>query len=141
MELSNTEQGPDFYDSKIELKHFEYQKPRLFDPAADFLPPPYGCPTIVDLGCGVGHFARILFDRGYERYIGIDFSQMELVVAKKQVPQFCFRCADLRNVGLLKTLRKFKIFVCFEVLEHITEDLKILENLQGGLRLYFPSRI
>ena len=101
------------------------------------MPPPYGCPTIVDLGCGVGHFARILFERGYKKYLGIDFSQIELDIAKKQVPQFDFWCADLRDARTWKVFEKYKIFVCFEVLEHIKDDLRVLKYLPGGATIIF----
>jgi len=50
---------------------------------------------ISDLGCGAGRFARLLFERGHRRYVGVDFSSVRIEEARRYVPKFCFVCADL----------------------------------------------
>jgi len=92
---------------------------------------------IYEIGCGSGQFANMLFDNGYTRYIGIDFSSQAIKLARKANPSYAnrFVCADvfskLGNVG------DNTLFVAFEVLEHIKKDLELIDMLPCGSNVIF----
>ncbi|MDI5789533.1 class I SAM-dependent methyltransferase [Bacillus licheniformis] len=44
----------------------------MYEEAARLLPESKD-ETIVDIGCGTGRFAKLLYDKGYRKYLGIDF--------------------------------------------------------------------
>ena len=104
----------------------------LYETAAGYLPAPAECNTIVDLGSGVGHFARVLFDRGYIRYIGIDFAPVMIEKARKQLPEATFILGDLRSEKVHKLVQNYDTFVILETLEHIERDLSIVESLPNN---------
>lgn len=87
---------------------------------------------ITELGCGVGQFAKMLFDNGITDYIGYDFSREAIMQANKKRKHF-FVESDL-------TERVFtsedKFFVALEIFEH-TDDLKIIENMRVGKEIIF----
>ena len=109
---------------KREVEAHEYIAPEgtgevyqpLFNTAADFLPAPRKCSTIIDLGCGTGWFAKVLFDRGYTRYIGIDFSPAMIEKARKLLPKATFIIGDLRSKETQKVIQKYNTFVTLETL-------------------------
>ena len=43
---------------------------------------------IIDLGCGVGQFAHMLYDLGYKYYTGYDFSEYAIKEARKKCPDY-----------------------------------------------------
>jgi len=90
---------------------------------------------ILDLGCGPGQFANMLFDRGFKNYVGIDFSTVAIEMAQKRVPFFTFITDDLNNVNFRK-YAGFK-FVSTECFEHVENDLQLLEKLPKGSDILF----
>lgn len=121
-----------------------YLKPKIFSrylpiykKAISYLPPPEKSDTIVDLGCGVGFFAKVLFEMGYKEYIGIDFSQDMIAKSRNRFPTATFILGDLRNKEIHKIFQKYKIFVILETLEHIEKDLDIIKNIPKGSLVIF----
>ena len=53
---------------------------------------------ILDLGCGPGHLAHMLYDNGFKTFIGIDFSKIAIEMAKNKVPSYNIIEADLRQI-------------------------------------------
>ena len=88
--------------------------------------------SILDLGCGPGQFAEYLAETGYElEYVGIDFSSVAIEQARKRCPQYSF----YEEVLPLKSYSQFgdsDILICTEVLEHIENDLALLESYPRG---------
>lgn len=142
------EQPAEFYDG------IKYMKPHIFErysviynAAADLLPnreSPSKCPVIIDLGCGVGHFAKIVQQRGYQDYWGIDFSGQMIEKSKANIipsddPMviYQFTKGNLLDYKVQKLYQGYKLFVLLEVLEHITEDLKILASIPKGAQVIF----
>lgn len=106
--------------------------------ALNFLPPADQDPTIMDVGCGTGMFARLLFKQGYKNYLGFDFARNRVAIARVSVPKFQFFVGDVYDVKKLKPVyRDFDNFIILEVLEHLTEDLKILESIPRGKTIIF----
>lgn len=128
------ERDSSYYD-KIYATSKEYQKPytesayyELWKKAMELIPKTVG---ITDLGCGPGQFAKMLFDSGYDKYIGYDFSEMAIIKAKILVPEFNFFCQDVIQNHLVG-----HFFVALEVFEH-TRDFKVIEKLGLGKTIVF----
>lgn len=89
---------------------------------------------VLDMGCGAGHLAHLLADRGVEHYTGFDFSAKRLEQARVVVPAFRFEIADAYTTDLFETV-EYDIVVCTEFLEHLEGDLQILERIRTGTRV------
>ena len=130
------------YDSFLkDILEKEYRWYDLYEEASKLLPPP-DSRTIVDLGCGVGGFAKLLFKKGYKNFLGIDISTYGIQVCKKRVPSFTFLVRDILSKSILKKLRGYSIFTILEVLEHIKRDLDLLSSIPSKSIVVFsvPNR-
>lgn len=83
--------------------------------------------AILDIGCGPGQLAHMLYDIGYADYVGIDFSEVAIAIAKNNVPSFEFISADLRQVSFKKY--GGRTIMCMEVFEHIKDDVALIRRL------------
>jgi len=91
-------------------------------------------PHILDLGCGTGQFAHYLWDNGYLTYLGIDFSETAVGIARGLSPQV-FDVADLYKYE--PKWEDFNTVVMLEVLEHLTEDLALIKKIPDGKDVIF----
>ncbi len=89
---------------------------------------------ILDVGCGPGQFAKLLYDKGFRHYCGIDFSAAAIQLATTRCPDFEFVRADLRDPGLLEG-RIYDWALVLETLEHVEDDLGLLSRLRPGCRV------
>ena len=89
----------------------------------------------LDIGCGPGQLASFLRDRGLRRYVGVDFSSESIRMARSACSLFEFVCADIFTSELLNTL-DYDVVVATEFLEHVEEDLVILDRVRPGTRVY-----
>lgn len=103
-----------------------------------------GCKTMLDAGCGTGHFIAAMARRFTDiKLYGADFSTEGLAVSKKTAPSAEFFMLDLYQ--LPENHDKYDIVVCSEVLEHLLYPDKALENLKqltadgGKLLLTVPN--
>ena len=123
------EQSAKYYNDHLKkILKKEYRWYDLYEEASRLLPPPDNR-TIVDLGCGVGGFAELLFKKGYKNVLGIDFSTYGVQVCQERIPNFTFRVGDVRSSVTLKKLRGYSIFTILEVLEHINGDMDLLYSI------------
>jgi len=109
----------------------------LYKSAVEYLPAADECETIIDLGCGVGNLAKVLFKKGYTKYMGIDFAPTMLEKAKEQVPEVTFILGDLRSKEIYEVFKQYKIFIILETLEHIEKDLDVIKNIPCGSLVIF----
>jgi len=88
---------------------------------------------IIDLGCGSGQLANLLYDIGIKNYIGIDFSQTAIDMANKinQIKTFQFICADFRTCPIPEG----DTYMLSEVLEHVQDDLELLKKIPDNKRI------
>ena len=90
--------------------------------------------SILEVGCGTGGFAHCLLDRTQIGYRGFDFSQVAVTAARKRLQ--VFKGEDLFFTGDAKEPKSYDgdydTIVCTEVLEHLEEDLKIIELWPSG---------
>ncbi len=124
------EMSSNFYTGKGYLRKGGFEKSlKLYNAAADLLLTPSKCPPIVDLGCGVGYFAKLLFKRGYKQYTGIDFSPSMIKISKSHRLPYTFKKSSIISDSIWDLYKDYKLFTCLEVLEHINDDIKVLEGL------------
>ncbi len=93
-----------------------------------------GTRSVLDIGCGSGQVASMLRDRELESYCGIDFSRKRISWARKTCPEFRFVCGDFFEVEEIRTL-DYDTAICTEVLEHIDNDLGLLEKIPADTRV------
>lgn len=122
--------GAEFYDALLDDPTTVYLGPVAASPylpmylaVADLVPPG----SVVELGCGTGRLAAIL-DRGPD-YLGIDFAPRLLAEASRHVPNSIFWLADLRTDAIPQAA---DTYVATEVLEHLDDDLGLIERLPIG---------
>lgn len=91
---------------------------------------------IIDFGCGSGQFAKLLVKKGKRFVKGYDFSKEAIHMARKMnyniQGQF-----SVRNLLKLGKLPAHDLVICFEVLEHIEEDLAVIKKVPKGKRFIF----
>jgi len=92
-----------------------------------------GATSVLEVGCGTGGFAHLLFDQGGRvRYRGFDFSGVAVDRSRART-----RRSDLFFVGDARRpdsyAGEFDSIVCTEVLEHINCDLEVIENWRPGI--------
>lgn len=94
-----------------------------------------GVRSVLDIGCGPGQFAALLRDKGLRRYCGLDFSEQCIQIARSVCPEFEFVTANAVETDLFETF-DYEAVVCTEFLEHLEEDIRILQRIRAGARVY-----
>lgn len=90
---------------------------------------------VLDLGCGVGYGAEIILDLTEPNYVsevvGVDIDENSIQYAKEMYGYLKarFHVADIRSDDLPEQLGLFDSIICFEVIEHLKEDLAVIENI------------
>ncbi|TCJ06386.1 methyltransferase domain-containing protein [Cytobacillus praedii] len=86
-------------------------------------------PSIIDIGCGPGQFANLLFDNNFVNYKGLDFSKEAIKIAKIRNDKYrnLFKEGDAFFSEIFEGA--YNTVVIFEVLEHIEEDLKLVKRI------------
>lgn len=88
---------------------------------------PLAYESVLDVGCGQGSLlATVMPLQPGARYMGVDFSDKALEVARQRAPQAEFARLDL-TAGHLD--RRFGLVLCTDVIEHIEDDGTALANL------------
>ncbi len=81
--------------------------------------------SLLDVGCGVGHFLHAARSRGFEAE-GIDFNR-QLATLARDVYGVQVTCEDLTSY--VKRERTFDYVTAFEVLEHVSNPVDLLRSL------------
>lgn len=153
-----TERNADYYDDR--LGRAKYQQHYLLSPYLMLWRFVYirGVgrlrePKVLDLGCGPGQFAAMLRELGVLKYRGIDFSKTAVESGRRVCPEYEFQQRDLRTLRP-DDFAGFNVVTCLETLEHIEDDIAVLERVPVGARVvlsvpkhdseshvrYFPQR-
>ncbi len=113
-------QSIDYHSWKLALS---YLKPFAFDT------------SILEIGCGAGQFANMLFDYGFSNYTGFDYAAEGVALAKKNNPKHAdrFFVADAFQTELME--KEYGLVISFEVLEHIQKDLELLNRIRPGTKM------
>lgn len=89
--------------------------------------------SVLEVGCGSGSFAHMLFDRVQVDYLGFDFSQEAVSKARKRTGRADSFVVSRAEDDLAST-RDHDTIVCLEVLEHIERDLEVVSAWRPGVR-------
>lgn len=116
-----------FYDKRLQAVLRAEQRYRpLFGEALNLIPPRS---AVVELGCGPGRFAKLLLaSNRAASYTGLDFAPKTIKEAARFVGKDLFIVADLRTCQIPPA----DVYVSLEVLEHLDDDLGLLERLPEG---------
>ncbi|SBR50240.1 class I SAM-dependent methyltransferase [Halomonas sp. HL-93] len=87
--------------------------------------------SILDVGCGPGQFAEFLLKRYKVNYTGLDFSETAIRKARKRNPEALFYQEDILQSNIMGKLN-IDTIICTEVLEHIEEDIQVVEKFPQG---------
>ena len=88
-------------------------------------------PKILEIGCGTGQFAKMLWDSNVKDYFGIDFSEKAIEKARILSPQ-AFEIADIRKYEISND---FNTVILMEVLEHLADDLDVVYRIPDGINV------
>jgi SAM-dependent methyltransferase len=87
--------------------------------------------SVLEVGCGVGAFASMLFDKRDIDYWGFDFSPVAVAKAIERTRRSdAFAVGDATDPGSYS--RAYSTIVCTEVLEHIEADRRAVETWAPG---------
>lgn len=104
--------------------------------------------SLIDIGCGTGAFSIGAALRGYKA-LGLSWDERNQTVANERAA-ICgasnanFEILDVRNLDQRSDLyERFDVAICFENIEHILDDLKLMTDifncLKPGGRLLLTS--
>lgn len=93
---------------------------------------------ILEIGCGPGQFAQLLFERGVTEYQGFDFSDKAIEMAKRTNKMYHekFHVGDAFETKMFDNY-SYNLVIIFEVLEHIEEDIAVLEKIKEDTTILF----
>ena len=86
--------------------------------------------SVVDVGCGTGDLLRLLVERSAsppERVVGIDHAEAGISRAGESLPSATWIVGDIYDLELDE---EFDLVLCTEVLEHLTEPARAVEELR-----------
>jgi SAM-dependent methyltransferase len=97
---------------------------------------PYLGMRVLELGAGIGNMTQHLL-RARKLYVATDVDEEHLARLRVRFqgrPNFRSRNCDLRHEGDFEALRgNFDTVVCLNVLEHVNDDERGLENIRSAL--------
>jgi O-antigen biosynthesis protein len=100
---------------------------------------------VLDAGCGTAYGSTILAEAGAREVVGVDLAADVLDAVRSEVPSnVTLEHGDVRD--LRHPDGSFEVIVCFEVIEHIDEPGRTLDELrrllspEGVLALSSPNR-
>ncbi|WP_343761091.1 class I SAM-dependent methyltransferase [Clostridium oceanicum] len=93
--------------------------------------------NILDIGCGAGQFANLLFDNNIKSYVGIDFSKVAINLAKKTNAPYKekFLLHNIYTSDVYK--QEYNTVTILEVLEHLEKDIDVLEKIKPKSNVIF----
>ena len=137
-----TEQGPEFYTGNGYMGKYEKNLP-IYEKASSFIFDSDIVPSIIELGCGVGFFAKCLrhLNKNYN-YIGVDFSPKVIEIARSINPKTAFICGNLLDKKIQLLYKPESIYIILEVLEHIENDIDVIKSIPANsiVILSVPNR-
>jgi 2-polyprenyl-3-methyl-5-hydroxy-6-metoxy-1,4-benzoquinol methylase len=89
--------------------------------------------SVLDIGCGTGHFAGVLRKNGVKNYMGIDIVDTLMEDLRIKYPGFRFQELDISMQPLKES---YYLIIVMDVLQHIADENKFsfaLENIKNHL--------
>jgi len=85
--------------------------------------------SVLDLGCGVGHFSAALRDLGLQ-VTAVDAREENISEARSRIPGVDFRVADAEDPSIT-ALGTFDLVACFGLLYHLENPLLAMRNIRA----------
>lgn len=120
----HTEKPPSYYDQVYSTK-LNYTT-GLYEWVVNTLISYHAKSPILDVGCGIGKASTLAWLKAKLLIHGLDFSQVAVDLAKRNCPNAQFFLSDVREFN---GYNNYKTFIMSEVLEHLEDDLEIIEKL------------
>ena len=87
--------------------------------------------SVLEIGCSIGAVSHLLAERGF-KVVASDISKYAVARAKKLTPSARFLTLDIEKGIPLK--EKFDLIISFEVVEHLNDPEKGIQNMYKGLK-------
>ena len=115
----------DIYDRKESYKCHYSKSPyyKIWMKVAEYIK---DTDTVVDIGCGTGQMMELLQEKGINKYIGYDFSQSGINLAKQKIKDPSKFSVYWQDLYELNSFPDADDYITIEVLEHLVEDIKVL---------------
>lgn len=120
------------YDSKEFLRTYRSQVAWMRFIERYFIQENITGKKVLEIGCGLGGFAKILQEKGCD-VVASDISVFIIKKAKKLNPNIRFSVVDIESKDK-KNDHGYDIVFAFEVLEHLSNPQKALQNLKRKLK-------
>lgn len=123
------EMSQEWYNEHIQLDPWSLPHwVKLYESAVNLLPKNLDV-AIADLGCQSGFFAKVLWNKGYRNYWGVDFASNTIYNARRAVPEYMFTIGDLYSARIQGQFHNYDVFVMLEILQLLDGDLSLLEAI------------
>jgi len=120
------------YNKKV----LKINQDKMRDIAAELITPFKQGSIIFELGCAEGNFAKLLFDKNINNYIGVDILKKKVDIATRELPDMVFQCVDILKSDIMFNIG---LFVSFQALEHIGTP-KGKEDIDFEMTIQHPSK-
>jgi len=135
MELNKEEKDANWYNNYYNLVKSDHYSKSVYYPmwikALELIKDKQ---KILDIGCGRGEFGQMVVE-SRKKYTGFDFSKVAINEAKNlKLKDAYFFIGNIENKSLYKD---YDIYILLEVLEHVTNDKRILRNIKIGKDIIF----
>jgi len=127
--------GPEFYDRIYNGSPRYKIKPWGVQPTYEKLLKMSEGP-LLEVGCGTGQFAAWVQNR-MKYVLGIDFSKVGVEMARERCPDLDFVHGDIFDHAEIFSSLNYRTVIMYEVLEHIENDLGLLELIPHGKKIVF----
>ncbi len=87
---------------------------------------------ILEIGCGSGQFGHYLYDCGYTKYLGIDFSEEAIKIAQTFSSQN-YKTINYKDMNF----DRYDLFILLEVIEHLEDDIYLIKKIPIGKTVIF----
>ena len=120
------------YDEGLKRNLFQrYWHSRRFSEILKVIKPVDG--LVLDIGCHGGTFTNVILSKiGTKKIYGIDISYSAIEYAKKKIPDGHFKVADAVNLPFKNNF--FDTVLCLEVLEHVDDPSKVVDEIYRVLK-------
>ncbi len=123
-----------WYDESIKVDFFQrFWHRTRFSQVSKAVEPVKG--IVLDVGCNDGTFSKVIFDKTKaKRLIGIDIEKDPILWASKhqKIVGLSFQTGDAENLKFKSNY--FDAVFCLEVLEHVKNPLKTLQELKRVMK-------